>query len=437
MDAITIAFTKPSYIQYLNNLNAKSDKDGVIYAIQNKETYFDKDNKRRFNPPMPLDVFRAKAKEHLENTLISFKAKNKVTTKNKNTTSKSGGHSTVISETPRGQLHLETIYGSSYKYETKFEKVNASFDALKIEKVAKKKYREALLVRLNENDGDPKKAFTGKNSLDKNPIFLDSLHTDFVPDSVKIVWKEQQFTIRKAISPDLKIDKVIDKKTREILQKRLDEFNGDPKKAFINLEENPIYLNKERGIVLKSVTITGVSNAIALHNKKDHFGKDILDADGNPIPVDFVNTGNNHHVAIYRDENGNLQEEVVSFMEAVTRKNMGLPIVKNKHEKGWEFLFTMKQNEFFVFPNEKTGFNPSEIDLMDVKNYLRISPNLFRVQKIATKNYMFRHHLETGIEELFETKDSLFKSIRSLPPLNGTAKVRLNHIGHIVQVGEY
>ena len=34
MDAITIAFTKPSYIQYLNNLNAKSDKNGVIYAIQ-------------------------------------------------------------------------------------------------------------------------------------------------------------------------------------------------------------------------------------------------------------------------------------------------------------------------------------------------------------------------------------------------------------------
>ena len=59
------------------------------------------------------------------------------------------------------------------------------------------------------------------------------------------------------------------------------------------------------------------------------------------------------------------------------------------------------------------------------------------MQKIATKNYMFRHHLETGIEELFETKDSLYKSIRSLSPLNGTLKVRINHIGHIVLVGEY
>jgi CRISPR-associated endonuclease Csn1 len=436
MDAITIAFTKPSYIQYLNNLNAKSDKNGVIYAIQNKETYFDKDNKRRFNPPMPLDIFRAKAKEHLENTLISFKAKNKVTTKNKNTTTKAGGHTTVISETPRGQLHLKTIYGSSYKYETKFEKVNASFDALKIEKVAKKKYREALLQRLNENEGDAKLAFTGKNSLDKKPIFLDALHTDFVPDTVKLVWKEQQFTIRKGISPDLKIDKVVDAKAREILQKHLNEFGGDPKKAFVNLEENPIYLNEEKGIVLKSVTITGVSNAIALHNKKDHFGKEILGADGNPIPVDFVNTGNNHHVAIYRDEKGNLQEEVVSFMEAVTRKNMGLPIVKNNHENGWEFLFTMKQNEYFIFPNEKTGFNPTEIDLMDVKNYILISPNLFRVQKVTSKDYFFRHHLETNVDVPVETKDIAWKRL-GIIGIKGIIKVRLNHIGHIVQVDEY
>ncbi len=28
-------------------------------------------------------------------------------------------------------------------------------------------------------------------------------------------------------------------------------------------------------------------------------------------------------------------------------------------------FITMKQNECFVFPNEKTGLNPNEIDLMD------------------------------------------------------------------------
>ena len=135
--------------------------------------------------------------------------------------------------------------------------------------------------------------------------------------------------------------------------------------------------------------------------KKDKDGKPILDENGRNIPVDFVNTGNNHHVAVYYrpvidkrgqlvvDEAGNpkyeLEEVVVSFFEAVTRANLGQPIIDKDYKttEGWQFLFSMKQNEYFVFPNEKTGFNPKEIDLLDVENYGLISPNLFRVQKLS------------------------------------------------------
>jgi CRISPR-associated endonuclease Csn1 len=445
MDAITVAFTKPSFIQYLNNMNAKSDKDGVIYGILKKETYFDQDNKRRFKPPMKLDDFRASVKEHLENTLVSFKAKNKVTTRNKNKIQSKGTKITHISETPRGQLHKETVYGASDVFRSKMEKVGASFDAQKIATVAKPVYRNALLKRLEAYGNDPKKAFTGKNTLEKNPIYLNDLHTMQVPESVKIVWTEKQFTIRKPISPDLKLDKVVDAGARRCLQERLDLYGGDAKKAFTNLEENPIYLNKDKGIVLKSVTITGVSNAVALHSKKDHFGKNILNKDRQPIPTDFVSTGNNHHVAIYRDENGNLQEEVVSFMEAVSRKNLGLPIIQKNHPEDWEFLFTMKQNEYFVFPNEKTGFDPNAIDLMDPKNYKLISPNLFRVQTLSIVKYgnnvirefKFRHHLETILNDRKELQNLVYKQIKSLNPLTEIIKVRINHIGQIVQTGEY
>ncbi|MCS3265446.1 hypothetical protein NXX78_02100 [Bacteroides fragilis] len=105
--------------------------------------------------------------------------------------------------------------------------------------------------------------------------------------------------------------------------------------------------------------------------KKDKDGKPILDENGRNIPVDFVNTGNNHHVAVYYrpvidkrgqlvvDEAGNpkyeLEEVVVSFFEAVTRANLGLPIIDKDYKttEGWQFLFSMKQNEYFVFPNEK------------------------------------------------------------------------------------
>ena len=387
----------------------------------------------------------------------TIKAKNKVVTNNVNK-SKSGkrGGNSKIQQTPRGQLHEATIHGSHKEYVTKMEKVGAAFTEEKILTVCRQQYREALLWRLNEYNGDPKKAFTGKNSLEKNPIWLNEQKTKFVPATVKTVEMAVTYTIRKPIGADLKIEKVTDIGIRRLLQQRLDEYGGDAKKAFENLVENPIWLNKERGIQLKRVTITGISNALALHDKRDKEGKLILDDKGRRIPTDFVNTGNNHHVAIYRkpvldkqglqkyDDEGNamfeLAEQVVSFYEAVARVNEGLPVIDKLYnsEEGWQFLFTMKQNEYFVFPNEKTGFNPKEIDLMDPANYTIISPNLFRVQKFSYKNYVFRHHLETSIDNSSShMKGISWTDFRSSKGLDNIVKVRINHIGEIVAVGEY
>jgi CRISPR-associated endonuclease Csn1 len=438
MDALTIAFTKRSFIQYLNNLNARSDKAGSIYGIETKELYRDEKGKLKFNPPMPIDDFRAESKKQLENTLISIKAKNKVTTININTTHKIGGTNKKKQLTPRGQLHLETIYGSIQQYVTKEEKIGSAFNEVQIAKVAKAKYREALLKRLNGFGNDPKKAFTGKNSLDKNPIYLDELKTQKVPERIKTVVSETIYTIRKDINPDLKIEKVVDAKIKRILQTRLDEYNGDSKKAFSNLDENPIWLNQEKGIAIKRVTITGISNAESLHDKRDKDGRLVLDDKSKKQPVDFVNTGNNHHVAIYRDQNGELQENVISFFEATMRVNQGLNVIDKsfKQSDGWEFLFSMKQNEYFVFPNTKTGFNPSEIDLQNTDNYYLISPNMYRVQKFTTKDYFFRHHLETNVEDNNPLKGITWLRL-GIKGINDILKVRLNHIGQIVSVGEY
>jgi CRISPR-associated endonuclease Csn1 len=75
MDALTVAFTRPSHVQYLNHLNARKDEKSKIYGIEKKELQRDEKGKLRFIPPMPIEKFRAEAKKHLENTLISFKAK--------------------------------------------------------------------------------------------------------------------------------------------------------------------------------------------------------------------------------------------------------------------------------------------------------------------------------------------------------------------------
>jgi len=451
MDALTIAFTKHGYIQYLNYLNARKNErhklHGNIIAIETKETEMqidDQGNRKRVFK-LPIKNFRQIAKEHLENVIVSHKAKNKVVTKNKNKVR--GSNKVQEALTPRGQLHKETVYGRYQFYEQKEEKVSGKFDKETIKKVSNPLFKQLLLQRLEENGNDPKKAFTGKNTLEKNPIYLNVEKTEVVPEKVKLVWLEEDFSIRKDVTPDLKIDKVIDKAVRTVLEDRLKDFGGDAKKAFVDLDKNPIWLNKEKGISIKRVTISGVSNAVALNNKKDHHGKEILDAKGKPTAVDFVQTGSNHHVAVYRDEHGNLQENVVSFFDTVERVNQGLPIIDKTYKlsEGWQFLFSMKQNELFVFPNEKTGFNPNEIDLFDSNNKKLISPNLFRVQKFskvtygnsAVREYVFRHHLETTVDDKKELKEFTYKNIKSLGYFEGIIKVRTNHLGDIIGVGEY
>ena len=476
MDALTVAFTKRSFIQYLNNLNARRENEyeGISnkensksietkgFKLSTKDVIFieknelERDNEGKLRFRLPILNFRQVAKDHLENVLVSHKAKGKVTTVNINKAKnnvvsividKEGKEKKVkgqVIKTPRGQLHKETVYGKYQYYVNKEEKVSAKFDEETINKVANPIYKKLLLQRLSENGNDPKKAFAGKNVLSKNPIYLNEEKTEILPETIKLTWLEEDYSIRKDITPenfkDIKvIAKILDEGVKRILKERLNEFGNDPKKAFSDLEKNPIWLNEEKGISIKRVTISGVKNTEFLHYKKDHLGKDILDYNGKKTPVDFVSTGNNHHVAIYKDEKGNLQERVVSLFDAVQLVNAGESVIDKNYNQGigWQFLFTMKQNEYFIFPNDKTGFNPKEIDLLDPKNKKLISPNLFRVQKLATKNYMFRHHLETSVEEVQQLKNVAYINIRSTNPLVNIIKVRLNHLGYSVKIGEY
>ncbi len=97
----------------------------------------------------------------------------------------------------------------------------------------------------------------------------------------------------------------------------------------------------------------------------------------------------------------------------------------------------MKRNEYFVFPDIKNGFNPAEIDLKDERNYALVSRHLYRVQKLASKYYNFRHHLETNVQEEKLLQNVAWIRISSCNGLKGIVKVRVNHLGKIVAVGEY
>lgn len=70
---------------------------------------------------------------------------------------------------------------------------------------------------------------------------------------------------------------------------------------------------------------------------------------------------------------------------------------------------------------------------------------MFRVQTMSrvmygnqvVRDYKFRHHLETTVKDYKELKDITYKQYKSLDFANQIVKVRIDHIGQIVHVGEY
>lgn len=461
MDALTVAFTKHSHIQYLNHLNArfneKNKLHGHIIAIEKKEltTIINSEGQkvRVFKEPIPN--FRSEAKKHLEAVLVSHKAKNKVVTRNRNRIKVKNGEKVKVELTPRGQLHNETIYGSSLYYQVEFKKVDGSFDLQQIEKVAKKKFREALRNRLLMFDNDPKAAFTGKNSLSKKPIFLDPDQKYQIPEKVKLVTLERRFTQRVELNSanfdsDKGAAKILDPKIREQILPRFpksdDKKTVKVKNALADLEVNPIIVgNSETGSRVKRVTIDSVKSAEPLRIKRNHLGLILSNSDSERIENDFVQTSGNHHLAIYKDSEGNLQDNVVTLKEVVLRVNQGLSIIdKNfNQELGWSFLYSIKRNECFI---DMTNLGNPNMDLLNPENKKYISPNLFINQSLSKKLYgnnvirdfQFKSHLDSSMSSKRSEKlrGIDFFSIKSLEPLNNLVKIRLNHLGDIVAIGE-
>lgn len=197
------------------------------------------------------------------------------------------------------------------------------------------------------------------------------------------------------------VDYVVDKRIREILRKRLEQFGGKPEKAFAE----PVLDHQGREI--RSVRCyTGLNATVPVRYNEQ--GKAIA----------FVKPGNNHHVAIYEDEKGKWQEHIVTFWHAVERKKYGIPtIITNPGEvwekitnqmpesfqeqlpksATWQFKFSMQQNEMFILGLEEELYQ----DAMHREDYALLSRYLYRVQKLATKNYCFRHHLETTVDDKY------------------------------------
>ena len=195
---------------------------------------------------------------------------------------------------------------------------------------------------------------------------------------------------------------VVDPRLRELITQREQGHTTEAKGT-------PLYLDAEKKQEVRSVRCYAakLSTDKAIPLCYDEQGKAIT----------FAKSGSNHHVAIYRTAQGELTESLVSFWDAVDQARYGLPlIIKHPREVAeqvlqredipeevlrllppadYEFVDSFQQNEMVI-----VGLSDEELQrAIDQQDYRTLSEHLYRVQKITSKDYFFRYHLETGVSD--------------------------------------
>lgn len=440
IDALTIACTQQGFIQRMNTLNSKHTRDEMFAEVK------DRIYKERLTllekylvGKKPFD--NSEIEEKLSSTLISFKTGKRVATLGKRKVKKDSKKIVVQQNIliPRGALSEESVYGAIKKRTVKSVKLSPTFT--QVDLIADSKIRNLVKQRLESVGNDPAKAF---KSLSKNPIWLDDTNERTIT-SVDVIEFTDEYVIKYPIANITVKDlpSIVDPAVRKVIEKRLAAHNNNPKEAFKDLENNPVWFNEEKKIPIRTVRcFTGldVVAPVKFNEKQEAIG--------------FVKPGNNHHIAIYVNKEGKKQEHVVTFWDAVERKKNNLPIVikspkevwdkilseKDKYPQAfldklpnddWIYQTSMQQNEMFVFNLADEALK----EAITNKDYLLISENLFRVRKITSGRYWFNHHLETEPRESIEDKKLKRCVQASLSSMTGI-KVKLSVLGQIVKVGE-
>ncbi len=203
---------------------------------------------------------------------------------------------------------------------------------------------------------------------------------------------EEAFHVRKSIdslTTEKQLEKVVDETIRKLIHKRIQELDGYvkgtiPANTFFIVDENgvkqpQIFLPNKNGAPVPILKIRMKENIGGAEKLKDNVNQ-------------WVNPRNNHHVLIYKDEKGNLKEEVVTFWTVVERKSKGFPTYQLPAE-GKEIVATLHINDMFLL-----GLNEDEINWGNL-DYDVLRDRLYRVQKLTSGDYFFRKHKSSTVTD--------------------------------------
>ena len=255
----------------------------------------------------------------------------------------------------------------------------------------------------------------------------------------KILSQGRERIVKRYPLHDLK-GEVVDPRLRELIAEYNQEITSK-----VKAKGAPLYLDAAEKQEVRSVRcyVDKPSVAKAIPIRFDECGRAIT----------FVQSGNNHHLALYRTPKGKLVGSIVTFWDAVDRARYGIPLVithprevmEQVLQRGdipeqvlsllppsdWVFVDSLQQDEMVVI-----GLSDKERQrALEVQEYHKLSEHLYRVQKMSSRDYWFRYHLETSVAD---DKNALgripkFHRVRSLSDYEkrNIRKVHVDLLGRI------
>ena len=231
----------------------------------------------------------------------------------------------------------------------------------------------------------------------------------------KILSQGRERIVKRYPLHDLK-GEVVDPHLRELIAEYNQEITSK-----VKAKGAPLYLDAAEKQEVRSVRcyVTQPSVAKAIPIRFNERGRAIT----------FVQSGSNHHLAIYRTPKGKLVESIVSFWDAVNRARYGLPLIIKYPRKAmeqviqredipesvlsllppadYEFVEVFQQNEMAVVGLPEEEFRRA----VDTQDYRTLSEHLYRLKRISSKDYEFHYHLDTDDPD--ETDSSKKKKKRA------------------------
>ena len=185
------------------------------------------------------------------------------------------------------------------------------------------------------------------------------------------------------------VQKIVDEKVRNAVIKVLEKANLSnehtfvPSQVFFKTKANgqkitKVFLPNKNGdpVPVKKVRIREFLNsAVKLKNDIDQ----------------YVNLRNNHHVLIYKNQEKQLKEEVVSFWEVIKRKKAGASLYQVPNSE-YEIHTTLHINDLFLM-----SFNGLDQPLEEQPKDILVQ-HLYRVQKLSSNFYEFRQAFNNQLD---------------------------------------